>query len=123
MITVVQKGSYRLIETRGHVKVLKLDGTSYAWILAAGIGEILVTSHNPHRTDHILAAGAYRLYDVDDEPVFSDQPHLELNVGEGLWQGYLLPSGLPNDQKRRVRIIPTKEVVSSVRLPQPESVH
>jgi hypothetical protein len=112
MITVLQKGAYQLIETKGHVKILTLDGKTYAWIAIEGIGEILVSSHNPHKTDHILAIGAYRLYEVDDEPQLSDQQHLELNVGERAWQGYLLPTGLPTNQKKRARIIPTKEIVT-----------
>ena len=113
MITVLQKGSYRLIETKGHVKILFLDDKPYAWIVAEGIGEIIVTSHQPHKADHILATGIYRIYNVEYEATLSDQLHLELNVGERLWQGYLLLTGLPNDNRKRTRIIPTKEVISS----------
>jgi hypothetical protein len=113
MITVLQKGLYTLIETKSHTKILTLDGVTYAWIVAKDIGEILVTSHVPHKADHTLATGVYRLYDVKDEPHLSDQLHLELNVGEHLWQGYLLLTGLPDDKKKRTRIIPTREVVSS----------
>ncbi len=79
------------------------------------MGEILVGSHNPHKTDHILATGAYRIYDVEDEPQLADEQYLELNVGEGTWQGYLLPTGLPVGSKKRSRIIPTKDVVSYAR--------
>lgn len=115
MITVLRKGAYKLIETKGHVKILALDDKLYAWVVAENIGEILVTTHYPHITDHILATGIYRHYDVTDEPKLSDQQHLELNVGERLWQGYLLPTGLPSGAKIRSRIIPTKEVISSRR--------
>jgi hypothetical protein len=38
--------------------------------------------------------------------------HLELSIGKGQWQGYLLLTGLPTNKKRRNRIIPTKEVIS-----------
>jgi hypothetical protein len=117
MITVLQNGSYKLIETKGHVKILMLDDKTYAWIVAKGIGEILVTSHSPHKADHILATGIYRLYDVEDEPHLSDQLHLELVVGENLWQGYLLLTGLPDDKKKRARIIPTTEVILSRQVP------
>lgn len=116
MITVLQKGSYKLIETKGHVKILILDDKAYAWIAARGIGEILVTSHQPHKADCILASGIYRLYDVEDETRLSDHKHLELNLGERLWQGYLLLTGLPDDTKKRARIIPTHEVISAGRL-------
>ncbi len=105
-----------MIETKDQVKILTLDDDVYAWIVVKNIGEILVTSHNPHETDHILASGGYRLYQVEDEPELADLQHLELNVGERLWQGYLLLTGLPGDKKKRGRIIPTAETVLSRRV-------
>ena len=113
MITLLTRGSYHLIETHGHTKILVLDKkTSYAWIVAGEIGELLVTSHKSHAVDHILSLGKYRLYHVHNENAFTDTTHLELFVGEGIWQGYLLPSDLPNDDKKRTRIIPTKEIIT-----------
>jgi len=114
MIKLLEDGSYTLIETHKHIKILNLGkGKVFVWINAAGIGEILVASHNPHKTDHMLAVGKYRLYEVKDEPKLTDLIHLELMVGDGIWQGYLLTKGLPNiDDKKRVRIIPTKEVIT-----------
>jgi hypothetical protein len=44
-----------------------------------------------------------------DEAHLTDQQHLELNVGDHTWQGYLLPTGLPTPDKKRVRIIATNE--------------
>lgn len=112
MITLLKKGTYRLIETKSQVKILYLDKRSYAWVMAEDIGEILVTSHRPHQIDHVLALGRYRLYDVEGEDKLSDQMHLELLVGDGHWQGYLLPTGLPTSQKTRSRIIPTAELIT-----------
>lgn len=113
MIKLYQQGSYQLIETKGQTKVLILDDSeTFAWINAADIGEILVTSHKKHKTDCVLALGKYRLYEVKNEPKLTDLDHLELLVGEGKWQGYLLPTGLPNDEKKRNRIIPTEEIVT-----------
>ena len=113
MIKLLQQGHYRLIETQGHTKILVLDAKkTFAWVVAGDIGEILVTSHKTHTVDHMLAAGNYRLYDVKDEKRFTDLFHLELFVGGGLWQGYLLPTGFPTDKKIRNRIIPTKEVIT-----------
>lgn len=79
---------------------------------AIDIGEILVTSHKKHKTDAILAIGKYRLYEVKDEPNLTDLHHLELYVGDNTWQGYLLTTGLPNEKKRRSRIIPTDEIIT-----------
>lgn len=114
MINILQRGIYRLIETKGQTKILILDGKdTYAWVNAVEIGEILVTSHKTHNADCVLATGTYRLYSVKDEPKLSDQLHLELYVGCDTWQGYLLPTGLPTDEKKRNRIIPTKEVITN----------
>lgn len=113
MVKLVQEGKYSLIETARQTKILTLDQENiFAWINAEEIGEILVTSHKPHKVDHVLSLGSYRAYDVKDEPDLTDLVHLELFVGNGKWQGYLLPTGLPTNEKKRNRIIPTKEVIT-----------
>lgn len=86
---------------------------TFAWINAKGIGEILVTSHKRHQTDALLATGSYRIYEVTDEPYLTDLIHMELMVGVGRWQGYLLTSGLPTDAKKRGRVIPTEEIITN----------
>jgi hypothetical protein len=112
MIKLIKKGKYSLVETRNDVKVLKLDRKTYVWIFTKSIGEMLVTTHRSHKTDQKLAKGEYRIYDVEDEPDLVDQLHLELAIGEGDWQGYLLPTGFPKDDKTRSRIIPTGELIA-----------
>src|SRR3989344_2155664 len=104
MVKLLKDGEYRLVETKDHVKILILDDAQFAWVAVNGISEILVTSHNPHKVDHLLAIGKYRLYSVKDEPKLVDQQHLELHVGRKKWQGYLLPTGLPAGVKKRARI-------------------
>lgn len=113
MIKLIQEGVYTLIETNAQTKILTLDGNkTYAWVSVAEIGEILVASHKSHKVDHILSIGKYRMYDVEDEPNLTDLIHLELLVGEGVWQGYLFPIGLPTDENIRSRIIPTNEIIT-----------
>ena len=116
MINLHRSGHYKLIETKNDIKILYLDQDVFAWIEPKEIGEILVVSHKPHKTDCLLNIGDYKLYDVDDEPSLSDQQHLELEVTGGVWQGYLLLTGLPNDLKKRGRIIATNEVITGKQL-------
>ena len=112
MIKLIDSGEYKLLETRGQTKILILEDLTFAWINTGDIDEILVASHKSHVVDHFLARGKYRLYDVEDEPNLTDTQHLELFVGDGFWQGYILPTGLPRGSKKRNRIIPTKESIT-----------
>lgn len=119
MIKLLKEGAYKLIETKGQTKILSLDNEqssssrkTYAWVNVAEIGEILVTSHKKHKTDNILAIGKYRMYQVKDEASLTDLAHLELLVGDGEWQGYLLTTGLPTTKDIRKRIIPTSELIT-----------
>lgn len=112
MIQLVKQGNYKLTETLHSTKILSLDNEkNFAWIKAKKIGEILVTAKKPHKTDNILAVGKYRIYKVKDEDDFTDMLHLELSVGSGIWQGYFLPVGIPNGERRR-RILPTEELIT-----------
>lgn len=115
MITLQSFGFYRLFETKHGVRILRLGHTDYVWIRAEGIGDILTASVRAHWARNLLAEGQYRLYQIEAEPAYSDQMHLELLVGESDWQGYLLPSGLPRRDNRRVRVIATNETISGSR--------
>lgn len=114
MITLIKSGEYKLIETKEDTKILYLENKMYAWVHPRSIGEILVVSHRQHRLDCTLSIGRYNLYDVKDEPKLTDLQHLELDVGHNTWQGYLLPTGIPSDKKKRARVIPTPQLVNSV---------
>jgi hypothetical protein len=113
MITSLQKGTYKLFETKEQVKILTLDGNMYAWNIAKNIGELFVTSSDLIKTDKLLATGRYRLHQIQDDPELSELQHLKLNVGERLWQGYILLTGLPSEENESGRIIPTRTMVSA----------
>ena len=112
MIKLLKSGNHKLIETKHNTKVLYLDDDVYAWVEPPSIGEILVSSHETHRADCVLSVGAYHIFSVKNEPHLSDNMHLELEVGRNVWQGYLLLTGLPDENKKRARIIPTMEIIT-----------
>lgn len=112
MISLLNSGEYRLAETKADTKVLELNGSAFVWVIAKGIGEILVTTHKQHKADAVLSVGRFKLYEVKDEPGITDLTHLELEVGKGEWQSYLLLTGLPTDVNKRTRIIPSQDYIT-----------
>lgn len=112
MIRLLKGGTYLLTGTRHGARLLRLQKQTYAWITTPRIGALLVYSAVPHSQREVLSTGNYRLYDVIDEPHLSDQLHLELEFGGNQWQGYLLPTGLPDRRRIRRRIIPTHEIIT-----------
>lgn len=113
MIKILGKGSYKLIKTAGDTKILTLDEDKFfAWIKTESIGEILVYSKKDYESSKVISVGKYRLYSVKNESELTDLFHLELLVQNGRWQGYLLPTGVPDLKKKRSRIIPTKEIIT-----------
>lgn len=113
MIKLTASGKYRLAETHNSSKLLYLDSEAYIWRPVAHVGHMLGLVNNPKKTDSYLAVGNYRLYDVKDEAGFTDNRHLELFLGSGRWQGYLLPDGLPADGRTMHRIIATHELITA----------
>ena len=115
---LIEEGKYQLLETKKQTRILILNNgkklKTFAWVNVVNIGEILVSSFKEHETDTILSLGKYQLWEVTgNEPNLVDLIHLELGVGQGKRQGYLLPLGLPDEKDKRNRIIPTKELVKS----------
>jgi hypothetical protein len=114
MITRIDGGTFELTETGHGTKILVLNDLPYVWIVAPGIGSLLIYTDQPHETSEILSKGHFRLFQVRDEPELSDQLHLELEFSKNQWQGYLLPTGLPDDTDTRKRLIATHQTISSV---------
>jgi len=113
MIRVLRTGQYNLIATREFSRLLILDGkTIYEWITWKGVGELNLSARKITQTESVLSMGKYRLYEVKNEPSITEMIHLELLVGIGKWQGYLLPDGLPAIQDKKVRITSTSERIT-----------
>ncbi|KTB49339.1 hypothetical protein [Dehalogenimonas alkenigignens] len=114
MIQLVNKGLYHLEEMDDASKflILALDDERrvYIWETAGGI-KIRLAPKQPVKTLCTLAAGKYRIYRVQDEPGLASQLHLELLVGEGLWQGFLLPEGWPEDLETKP-MVPVEETIT-----------
>ena|SRR3990167_10275670 len=113
MIKLQKQGNYKVVETWGQTRILILDrNASFAWIAAKGIGEILVTTKKKFNKLYCLVRGRFRIYEVEKEPRLTRGQHLELYIGEGYWQGYLLPTGLPKDKDIRNKIVPINQIIT-----------
>lgn len=106
-----EQGQYALFQTKRNTKVLKLNDNYYVWLFIKNIGNILIKTKSTLQSTNILSTGRFYLFDVKDEPDYIDLLHLELGIGENLYQGYLLPRGLPKKSNEKHKIIPTKEVI------------
>jgi hypothetical protein len=111
MLKIVYRGEYILSETNDQLKILNLDNKLFGWVSSKGNGELFLYPHKNIPQSSILAMGKYRLYEVNEDKKFTDQPHLELSVGLGNWQAYLVPEGLPKKESMS-RIVPTSEVIT-----------
>lgn len=118
MISIINRGQYRLIETTEKKRILILNNKdTFAWFNVGNAGEIIERFYGKIQEENTLAEGSYRLYHVHYEEKLTPEIHLELFVGEGKWQGYLLPEGLPvstKKQEKQYPITPTKELITKV---------
>lgn len=114
MIKLAEQGTYKIVETWGETRLIVLNETNcFAWVYAGDeIGEILVATKKKFSDQYTLARGKYRLYEVDQENGLSKGEHLELYIGEGFWQGYILPTGFPKGRNVRNKIIPTRQIIT-----------
>lgn len=113
MIQLIDQGDFKLYKTKNNTEILVLDKVKFAWVDAGKLGDILVPSKVTNGASSILSVGKFRLYDVKNEDKLTDLMHLELFVGGGVWQGYLLPTGLPKKSDKN-RIIATKESITRI---------
>ena len=109
--TVQRHGRYTMFETPRENRILAL-GTDlwFAWVKGEQ-GELLVRSDTDHERERTLQEGEYYLVDFQDDPSFTDVPHLFLEH-EGEFQEIILPNGLPTDDDVQRRVVGTNKTLS-----------
>jgi hypothetical protein len=113
--TVRRHGQYTMFETPSGNRILALGNDLwFAWV-RGDEGEILVRSDSDHEQDRTVQEGEYYLVDVQDDPTFTDVPHLFLER-EGEFQEIILPNGLPTDDDIQKRIVATDKTISREKL-------
>jgi len=113
MIKNVKRGDYKLLRIKGDQRILILDGKKYLWTYDKTYGDRLELAPKEYEEACVLSVGHYRIYSVKDDSTFTDQFHLELLIGRGKWQGYLLPDGLPSSRLEKDSLQATKETITN----------
>lgn len=108
--TIQRQGRYTLFETPNKNRILSLgDNLWFAWV-GGQQGELLVRSDNDHERERIIRAGEYYLVHFENDPSFTDVPHLFLGH-DGVFSEVILPNGLPTDDDTQKRVVGTEKTV------------
>lgn len=113
--TVRRHGQYTMFETPSGNRILALGGDLwFAWVTGEQ-GEILVRSDSDHARDRTVQEGEFYLVDFQNDPSFTDIPHLFLER-EGEFQEIILPNGLPTDDDTQKRVVATAKTTTREKL-------
>jgi hypothetical protein len=114
-VKIIAQGTYELFETNHHHQILTLDGRHWFALVRGQKSDILVRSDADHIKDHTIQQGRFYLVDFDQDPKFSDMPHLFLEA-DGHYEEWLLPNGLPTDRDPQKRVVLTNDMLSKQEL-------
>lgn len=115
--TLQRHGRYTLFETPRQNRILALDDAEwFAWVDGQQ-GEILVRSGRDHDREEVIQEGEFYLVDFEDDPAFTDVPHLFLER-DGQFVEVILPNGLPTDSDEQKRVVGTDKTVDRESLEQ-----
>jgi hypothetical protein len=114
MITLLQSGKYTLLQAIEEVKALLLDKKLFGWDEVVAEEELVFFSLKQFHPIGISTTGKYRLYEVKGEKKLVNAIHLELFAGDGKWEGYLLPDGLPTKEVPRKKIVRIDQTITKV---------
>lgn len=115
MIRLIQWGRYRLAIIAEGNTIISVDNAVYSLFPDSKTLEIFDTPVSRIGTESAISLhhGEYRMYDVYDELQLAETIHLELEDEDGYVMSYLLPRGLPDQARRRVRQITTTQQISN----------
>lgn len=113
MIKVKRKGLYCILGKENGEKYLILDKKlNYRWTCQAKQETLSLSGKKIDDKEVIITSGRYRLYDVRSESHLTNLYHFEILISKNIWQGYLLPDGLPTKDMKSKFIFPTNEVIT-----------
>jgi hypothetical protein len=113
--TVKRHGRYSLFETPSQHRILVLgEDEWFAWV-GGEKGEILVRSDRDHERDRALQEGEFYYVDFENDPDFTDVPHLFLERDDRFLE-VILPNGLPTTDDTQKRVVGTDKTIDREQL-------
>lgn len=105
-----KKGTYEIFKTTGDNEILRLGKDEVYAIVETNRGHILIKTDEDHEKQETLQKRHFYLIDFKEDPSFQDMPHLFIGKDEA-YQELILPSGLPDNDQDRKKIIFTRQKV------------
>ena len=110
-ITIADQGGYELFETNHQHRILMLNDDRWFALIRGQQGDMLVHSERAHERERPIQRGRFYLVDFEQDPKFSDIPHLFLEAGQQ-YQEWVVPNGLPTKADPQKRVVLTDETLS-----------
>jgi len=106
-----KEGRYDLFETTEGNQILNLNDKNYFAVVEGQRGDILVGTNADHQKKKTIKKGQFYLANFNNDPEFSDIPHLFLQEGKK-FREWILPNNYPTKNDYQKKLIRTSDLVS-----------
>jgi len=106
-----KQGNYELFETTNGHQILNLNNKNYFAVIKGQKGDMLIATDSDHEKARTINKGKFYLADFDNDPEFSDMPHLFLQEGDK-YREWILPNDEPSKADYQKKLVRTKKMVS-----------
>lgn len=109
------EGHYELFKTANGNQILNLNDKNFFAVAKGKRGDILVKTDGDHERERTIREGKFYLADFDDDPAFSDMPHLFLQEGNK-YREWILPNDKPTKGDYQKKLVKTGKLVSKAKV-------
>ncbi|MGK7397832.1 MAG: Rho termination factor N-terminal domain-containing protein [Candidatus Cyclobacteriaceae bacterium M3_2C_046] len=106
-----KSGNYELFQTTKGSQILNLNDKYFYAVVEGQRGDILVGSDEDHQKQKTLKKGTFYMANFDDDPEFTDLPHLFLQEGSK-FREWILPNDYPTKDDYQKKLVKTNDLVS-----------
>ncbi len=105
------EGHYELFKTINGNQILNLNDNKFFAVVKGQKGDLLIATDEDHQKEKTIRQGNFYLSDFDDDPEFSDMPHLFLEEGEK-YREWILPNDKPTQGDYQKKLVKSGNLVS-----------